>query len=424
MISSPRKIAFDVLQDVHINKSYANLSLKGKLKNQKPIDASFVTRIVFGVLQNKLYIDYYIKKYTNGKKIKPKIMDILRIGVYQILFMDKVPDRSAVDESVKITKQLKLQSLAPFVNGVLRNISRDKENLEHINADSKAEYLSIKYSHPLWLVEKLMSEFSDIEPILKANNENAPIICRVNTLKTNTEDILKKLENATKCDENAVVLTKTGDITELEVFKTGEIYVQDLASQFAIKVLEPKPNSIMIDCCSAPGGKSFLSAQYMENKGEIYSFDIHSHKLELIEKTADRLGINIIKTKEKDASIYDENLEQKADFVLCDVPCSGLGIIRRKPEIRYKEDISSLPEIQSKILENCSKYVKKGGVLVYSTCTIISDENQNIVENFLKNNAEFALEDFVLDGKTQNMVTLLPHINNSDGFFIAKLRRV
>ncbi|MFI3227045.1 MAG: 16S rRNA (cytosine(967)-C(5))-methyltransferase RsmB [Clostridia bacterium] len=429
MTNSPRKIAFDILQDVHINKSYANLSLKDRLKNQKPLDASFITRIVFGVLQNEIYIDYYIKKYTKGKRIKPKIMEILRIGVYQILFMDKVPDNAAVDECVKITKQLKLQSLSGFVNGVLRSISREKDNLPQISASTKAEYLSVKYSHPLWLVEKFMSEFSkeDVEQILIANNQNAPIVCRVNTVKTTVNDVIKKLENieVTVCEtpENSLILSKTGDIEQLQAFQDGDIYVQDFASQYAVSVLSPTEGSTLIDCCSAPGGKSFLSAQYMQNKGEIFSFDIHPHKLEIIEKTASRLGLDIIKTGVQDASVFDVKLEKTADFVLCDAPCSGLGIIRRKPEIRYKEDISELPQIQLDILSNVSRYVKNGGTLVYSTCTIISDENTQVVEKFLENNEDFYLEDFTIQGKSQSMLTLLPHIHNTDGFFIAKLRR-
>lgn len=421
-----RKIAFDILLDVHKNNSYANLALKDKLKNQKPIDAGFITRIVYGVLQNQIYIDYYIKKYAKNSRIKPQILVILRMGVYQILFMDKVPDSASVDESVKLVKKLKMSQLSGFVNGVLRSISREKDNLPQISASTKAEYLSVKYSHPLWLVEKILSEYSkeDTLEILNANNEKAPIVCRINTIKTDEKSIDFSNVSYEFCDDNAVILDKTGDIENLDIFKNGEIYVQDFASQYAIKALNPTKGSKLIDCCSAPGGKSFLSAQYMENKGEILSFDIHEHKIKLIEKTADRLGIDIIKASVFDASVFNEKLEKYADFVLCDAPCSGLGIIRRKPEIRYKEDISQLPSIQLSILENVSRYVKNGGTLVYSTCTIISDENQQVVENFLSKNDEFYLEEFELFGNEKHkMITLLPHIHGTDGFFIAKLRR-
>lgn len=425
MTKSPRLIAFEVLYDVHSNKTYANLALKNQLKGSSSLDASFVTRIVYGVLQNQLLIDYYIKSFTTGKRIKPKVLVILRMGVYQILFMDKIPDSATVNESVLLMKTINLSEISGFVNGVLRSISREKDDLPEVVAPTRASWLSIMYSHPLWLVEKFISEFGTktAEKIIKSNNQKADIICRINTLKTTENEIDLSAVEFENVGENIVRISNTGDIESLDIFKNGEIYVQDYASQYSIMALEPKPDCTLIDCCSAPGGKSFLSAQYMENKGEILAFDIHEHKMEIIDKSAQRLGIDIVKTDILDATKFNPELEKTADFLICDVPCSGLGIIRRKPEIRFKEDISSLPDIQFEILQNVSRYLKSGGAMIYSTCTIISDENKSVVERFLSENADFYLEDFSLPFGTQNMITLLPHLHKTDGFFIAKLRR-
>ncbi len=428
MTKTTRHIAFDILFDVHKNKSYANLTMKEKLSGINAQDAAFITNIVYGVLKNQILIDYYIDFYTKGKKVKPNIREILRISIYQMLFMDKVPSSAAINESVNLTKKLKMQGLSGFVNGVLRNFSRNIETLPEITGDFKQK-MSIKYSHPLFLVNKLLENYSkeETEQILISNNEKAEIVCRINTLKTDFSGISKKISDVqfekSEIDENILVLSKTGDLTRLDVFKNGEIYVQDFASQLAIKALNPTPDSTLIDVCSAPGGKSFLSAILMENKGEIHSFDIHKHKIELISKTAEKMDISIIKPSVFDANNAKKELLGKADFVICDVPCSGLGIIRRKPEIRFKEDISSLPEIQLNILKSASKYVKSGGFLIYSTCTIIKDENEDVIMKFLAENNDFELEEFEILGKKQSFITLLPHKNNTDGFFISKIKR-
>lgn len=423
-----RHVAFDILFDVHKNNAYANLSLKEKLKQFDNKDAAFITNIVYGVLQNQILIDFYIDFYTKGKKVKPNIKEILRIGIYQILFMDKVPDNAAVNECVNLTKKLKMMGLTGFVNGVLRNFARNKDNLPEIKG-SKEQILSVKHSHPLWLVKKLLAEFDyeDVVQILIENNKKADIVCRVNTIKTDLEQLMPKLDGITAIKseklENTIILSKTGDISKIESFKNGEIYVQDFASQLAINVLNPKENSVLVDVCSAPGGKSFLSAMYMKNKGEIHSFDIYEHKTKLIEDVAQKMGISIINTDVFDANCCKEGLIGKAEFVICDVPCSGLGIIRRKPEIRYKEDIASLPKIQLNILKSASKYLKSGGSLLYSTCTIIKDENENVLFEFLKQNAEFELEEFEILGQKTSHITLLPHKHGTDGFFISKIRR-
>lgn len=427
MTKTARHIAFDILLDVYKNQAYANLSLKEKLSGVDKMEASLATNIVYGVLQNELLIEFYIKEFTKGKRVKPNVKTILKIGIYQILFMDRIPDTAAVNESVKLVKKLKLDGLSGFVNAVLRNIVRNKDDLPEIKG-TKSEVLSIKYSHPKWLVEKLLSEFGDeTEQILASNNEKAPIVCRINTLKSSFDEIEPTLSEI-ECEssdiiENAMIISKTGDISALEAFKKGEIYVQDLASQLAVKVLNPKENSVLVDVCSAPGGKSFLSAQYMKNTGKIHSFDIYEHKIKLVEDVAKKMGIDIISTKVYDALETCEELSGKADFVICDVPCSGFGIIRRKPEIRFKENIEKLPEMSYNILCSASRYLKSGGELLFSTCTIIKDENESVLNRFLNENQDYEPVEFELFEKKQTHITLLPHKHGTDGFFISKIRR-
>ena len=424
-MTNPRLKAYEILEDIEKKGAFSNLALKNNLGDLKPVDKAFVTKIVYGVLQNKILIDYYLKAFTNGKRIKPKVRNVLRVSVYQILFMDKVPDNAAVNEGVDLSKKVGLSALSGFVNGVLRTISREKLSLPAINSKTQTEFLSIKYSHPEKLVETFIKEFGivETEKILHSNNTSPDLIFRVNTLKTTTENIINEIENAEIIENDAIKIVKVQNLDRIENIQNGEIYVQDLASQKAIEVLNPLENETLIDVCSAPGGKSFLAAIKMKNKGGILSFDIFEHKTDLIDKGAEKLGIDIIKTAISDATVFNEELSEIADKVICDVPCSGFGIIRRKPEIRYKEDVSSLPKIQLDILKNASKYLKKGGTLLYTTCTIFKDENSNVVNAFLSKNEDFYLEEFELFGEKQAMITLLPHKYNTDGFFIAKIRR-
>lgn len=438
-----RDLAFKVLLSVEKEKSYSALVLNNSIKENKlkGVDASFLSALVYGVLERKLTLDYIIKQYSKIplRKIEIETKIILRLGILQLLFMDKIPESAAVNESVNLAKRRRLQKSSGFINGILRNITRAE--IKYTLPDKSKDfvyYLSIKYSCPREIVELWIDSYGreNTEEILKSAFGRANLTARVNTLKISADKLIEELKNEgvkaekSPLDSNALVLKNTGSIERLKAFKAGKLYIQDLASQLCVKALNPKRGDIMLDICSAPGGKSFTSAQYMNNSGKIFSFDIYEHKLKLIEKTAERLGITCIITDIRDA-VNDNRKIPLADKVLCDVPCSGLGIMNRKPEIRYKEDIinSDLPEIQYKILCNSSKFVAVGGTLIYSTCTLNPMENNKNAERFLNENSDFEPLKLELNAKRlieepENMITLFPHINKTDGFFISAFRRV
>ncbi len=398
-------------------------------------DAALATVITNGVLQNMIYIDFCISKFSDIRvnKISPGILDVLRISVYQILFLDRVPDSAVVNDAVSRAKRSNARA-AGFVNAILRKISASKSEMPQIDG-GKEDVLSVKYSHPLWLVHMLSDIYGikETEKILSENNKSAKITARVNVLKTDTKELLDALrEEGVSADngaiENAVVMESTGAIERLSAFKNGLFHVQDTASQIAAEAVCARPGMRILDVCAAPGGKTFLISESMNNSGDVVSCDIHEHKLQLIEDGAKRLGLRNIKTKLCDASVFNCDFESAFDAVLADVPCSGLGIIRKKPDIRYKdaEDIKALPNVQKSILRNVSRYVKRGGTLVYSTCTILPAENSDIVADFLRTNDEF--EEITLKTEIPNIKnefgnTFLPHISGTDGFYICRLRR-
>ena len=438
-----RNLAFKVLISVEQNGAYSAIALNNSIKENKlsPLDASFMSSLVYGVLERKLLLDHIIKQYSKIplKKIELKTKIILRLGILQLLFMDKIPESAAVNESVKLAKKNKLQKSAGFINGILRNITRAeiKYTLPDKNKD-KANYLSINYSCPRDIVELWIKSYGDsiTETVLKSLSGRPELTARVNTLKTTPEKLIEELKSEgveaerSELEANALMLKNTGSVEKLKAFKDGKLYIQDLSSQLCVKALDPQPRDIMLDVCSAPGGKSLTSAQYMNNRGKIYAFDIYEHKLKLINKSAERLGITCIITDVRNAS-EDKRELPLADRVLCDVPCSGLGIMNRKPEIRYKENIldSSLPKLQYTILCNSSKFVAVGGTLIYSTCTLNPAENNENAERFLEEHPDFQPVKIDLDVKRavdepENMLTLFPEINPSDGFFIAAFRRV
>ncbi len=444
-IVNPRKLAINILVDIEENKAFSNISLNKHIDTEKVsmLDRRLITQLVYGVLENKLYLDYIIKDFSKTKfdKINIYILNILRLGIYQILFLDRIPDSAAVNESVKLTKKVNYR-LSGFVNGILRNITRTKKDIDLSKLMSKpTEYLSIKYSHPKWLVEKWINDFGEefTEDLLKSNNSVPSLSIRTNTLKINREDLLRVLEDenvicsmGNYAPEAIIIKSSDKDLNNIDSFSNGLFQVQDESSMIVGHALNPKPNDFIIDICSAPGGKSTHLAQLMRNKGKILSRDIHSHKLNLIKENANRLGINIINLEQYDALELDQDLIGTADKVLVDAPCSGFGIIRRKPEIRYfkeKKDINNLQEIQTQILTNSSKYLKKNGELVYSTCTIQNEENINVIDNFLENNSDFIMLDikdslpFAMDNEEKHL-QLYPHINKTDGFFICKLKRI
>ena len=399
-------------------------------------DAALAAKLCYGVLQNRNKLDFYLKQLLTGrlKDLHPVVHDILYLGLYQIYELDKVPDNAAVNESVDLAKKYcKKQRFAPgLVNGVLRNAVNTKGTLK------EPASLEDRYSHP-WELIKLLREYvgkDRIEMMLHANNQAPQTVIQVNTLKTTTEALQKRLEkeqvNALPHNwmPDCLVLGSTGDLEKLKAFQEGLFYVQDPAAKLSVLCARlPQENIRILDCCAAPGGKSFAAAMATAGKGRVTSCDIHEHKVPLIQKGAARLGIANITARQQDASENVADWNDSFDVVIADVPCSGYGIIRKKPEIRYKNpaDMADLPELQLAILKNQARYVKKGGLLMYSTCTLVRAENEGIVECFLKDNEDFYLEPLSLPAvfpkNESGMLALVPGEYDTDGFFIARMRR-
>ncbi len=438
-----RRYALDILIDVDKNNAYSNLSMNKHLKDVKlePVDRRFITEIVYGVIENKIYLDYMIRLLSKIKinKLNIVVINILRIGLYQIIFLDKIPTFAAVNECVQLAKKYDFRS-SGFVNGVLRNYTRSKDSIKIPDfEDSPILHLSIKYSHPNWLIEKWINEFgmNDTIGLLKANNETPPLTVRTNTLLISKEELKEELSKEKieahdgKYMNEAINLSNVDRINDLVTYKRGYFQIQDESSMLVAHVVDPKPGDKILDVCAAPGGKSTHMAQLMENNGYILARDIHQHKLKLINDNAERLGISIVDTQCFDAKELDTNLVEKFDKVLVDAPCSGLGIIRRKPELKYTkkpDNIEDITELQLIILTNSSQYVKKGGYLIYSTCTITEEENSGIIERFTRCNSDFEVvnvSEYFPDkfNESDPYIKIFPHIHRIDGFFISKLRK-
>lgn len=436
-MKTPRQTAFDILMRVERDKAFSNKALDNALKKLEYSrqDSVFVSAIVYGVLERKITLDYQISRFLTRpiKRLKPDVLTILRMGVYQLWYMDKVPDSACVNESVKLAKSNRCEYSSGLINAILRKAA--KTDVIYPDKTDFFEYISVKYSVEKWIAKLFVDSYGEENAvaILEDSFGRAPIYIRVNTLKI-TKSELKELlldqgieaEEADVVD-NALLIKNFDSIYKNDLYQKGYFHVQDLASQLCCMALSAEKGETVIDMCSAPGGKSFTSAEFMENEGEIRSYDLYDHKIELIKSGAERLGIEIINANVRDSSVPDIS-EKKADRVLCDAPCSGLGTIRRKPEIRYKnfEEISSLPDIQLKILKNAAEYVKIKGILLYSTCTLNRDENEKVVEKFLSDNPAFEVVPCLehLDCYRYNdMVTLMSHRNSTDGFFICKMIR-
>ena len=432
-MSNPRQIALEALMKTIRDSAYSNLTLDAVLSKSDldTRDRSFVSNLFYGVIERQLTIDYQLSLYLSKplKKLKPEVLSILRLGAYQILFMDKVPDSAAVNESIKLSKKNGASFASGLINAVLRKVSSMGIVLpENKNKD---EYYSIKYSCPLWLVKKWISEYGaeDTASFLEASLGSAETYIRVNNTKITDDELIallqeENVDSVKTYNKNTLRINLKGqDIEKLESFRMGYYHVQDMASQLCAKALGAQENDIVFDLCSAPGGKAYTVAETMNDKGKVLCFDIYENRVNLIKNGAKRLGLSSIEGRVGDASEYNASLGL-ADKVLCDVPCSGLGIIRRKPEIKYKseEELSDLPLIQYSIVDNASKYVRNGGRLLYSTCTLSKAENEDIVAKFLQNHKEFKPA-ILFDDDNCTSITLMPHKNESDGFFIACFER-
>ena len=442
-MQNPRYLVYKALYKIETQNAYSNLTLDSVLKNSDldSRNAAFASSLFYGVLEKKLSLDYIISKFSSIrlKKIETKTLIILRMGVFQMVFMDKIPDSAAVNEAVKICKKEKLYQSSGFVNGVLRSVSRVEERFPLPQQSDVVKYLSIKYSCPENIVKLWIDDYSIeiAEGILKSLSGRPPIFARVNTLKLSSEQLIEQLASesveakAANFPEAAVEIKYSGSLSELECFIKGLLHIQDLSSQICCEILSPKKGDVVSDVCSAPGGKAFNIAERLGGSGMVNCYDVHEHKLKLIKSGAKRLGIVNLSVKQRDA-LSDEPLEM-SDKILCDVPCSGLGILRRKPEIRYKDDlgIDSLPDIQYRILENSAKYLVSGGVLIYSTCTLHRAENGDVVNKFLESyKDEYEPLPIVLPRgisrtieEPENQLTLFPQTNSTDGFFISAIKK-
>lgn len=422
-MSDPRKTAVNVLLKIEKEGAYSNITLNETLKLGEftKNDKALVSALVYGVLDRKITLDFVLSKFIKMplKKTAPFTLCVLRVALYQIMYMDKIPHSAAVNEAVKIIKKSREGRNSGFVNGVLRSVLREGAVLPKGNSK---ESLSIKYSCPLWIIESFIKDYGEenTKYLLEHSLKTPPVTARINTIKTDKNSLCEELsENGIEFSdglcENSLIFKSGIDISGNEAYKKGEFYIQDSASQKAVSVLAPKKGDRVLDMCAAPGGKSFTMAQLMENCGEIIAGDLYEHRVGLIEKSAARLGVDIIKTRVLDASVYHKDLGL-FDCVLCDVPCSGLGVLRRKPEIKYNktEDFSELEALQYSILCNAVKYLKKDGRILYSTCTLRKNENENIVNRFLGEHKEF--------GRV-NEETFMPHTHGTDGFYCALLQK-
>ena len=438
-MGSAREAAMLTLAACERQGAWSDGYLKRTLREQDldKRDAALAARLCYGVLQNKLLLDWHLARFCRSKltSLDVKVLCNLRIAAYQLLFLDKVPPSAAVNEAVELTKRhCRNPRAAGMVTGILRAMLRE-EQMPELDDHDKVKYLSLKYSHPVWLVEEFLAILGPegAEALLAEDNCQPPTTIQHNPVKCSVEDLQCSLERD-GADllphpwlPGCWLLTGGGNLEALHAFRGGWFYVQDAAARLAVAAAGVTPGSRVLDCCAAPGGKSFAAAIDMENRGEIVSCDIHSHKIRLLEAGRDRLGLSVISPCLQSGLERKEDWIDQFDTVIADVPCSGLGIIRKKPDIRYKDPkaLGGLPKVQRAILDNNSRYVRPGGVLLYSTCTLLRRENEDVVEAFLAENPQFEPEPFQLPqfGEQPGWFTFWPHIHGTDGFFVAKLRR-
>ncbi|MDR2559546.1 MAG: 16S rRNA (cytosine(967)-C(5))-methyltransferase RsmB [Oscillospiraceae bacterium] len=433
-MTQSRKTVLELLCRMEQSGAYSNIILDNTFSrdNLTPRDKSFAAALFYGVLERKMTLDYLIREYSEMEfdTISSETVQILRMGFYQLLFMGGVPENAAVNESANLADQ----SAKGFVNAILRSFIRDGKAIDTKNLEGEAK-LSINYSCPKWLIKKWTAAFGEgtALELLKGTFGRPPVYLRVNTLKFQADDVIAALKKE-KFDvkknlylDDCLELERVNSSIELsDAYRKGMFHVQDISSQLCCKLARPGFNQTVIDICAAPGGKSFTMAQMMNNRGTLISCDLYGGKLSLIENGAKRLGLDIIRAVENDAAVFNPEFPQ-ADVVLCDVPCSGLGVIRRKPEIKYKpmKALETLPETQRRILSAAAHYVKANGTLVYSTCTLNPDENEAVADNFQNNHPEFSpyIMPIGMGFPDTSRYNLFPHVTGGDGFFVAVFRR-
>ncbi|WP_409227429.1 16S rRNA (cytosine(967)-C(5))-methyltransferase RsmB [Gudongella sp. SC589] len=439
---SVRDAAIRVLSEIENEGKFSNKILQEYSESDlSKEDLRLLRELVYGVVENRMYIDRIIKSASNVKmkKIHPMILQILRIGVYQIGFMDRIPAHASINESVKLAKKYGHKGTIGYVNGVLRRVERESEKYFTNDEPVTVEELAIRYSHPVYLV-KLWNDQYGLEftkDLLKANNSRPLLSIRVNTLKVERKELIDRLSKYNlelmrgELSEDCIKVANPENITETKEFKDGLFTIQDESSMMVAETACPKENDLVLDVCSAPGGKATHIAQRMNNTGRIIARDLYTQKIDLVMENATRLGVDIIDGEVYDASMFDESLRDLIDICIVDAPCSGFGLLRRKPDIKFNrkpEDVDVLIKLQSDILDKSAGYVKSGGKLIYSTCTLNMEENLNQIKRFLDRNSSFKLEpiefpggNMLSDTQKQGYIELYPHRHGTDGFFIASM---
>ncbi|MFZ7132048.1 MAG: 16S rRNA (cytosine(967)-C(5))-methyltransferase RsmB [Eubacteriales bacterium] len=440
-IDYPREVTIKILYEINHEGAYINIALHQFLENKKlsELDKSFVHQLVYGTIKNINYIDWMIAKYSKIKlkKISPWIKEILRIAIFQIFFLQRVPDFAAVDESVQLSKKYSRGKSEKFVNAVLRNVLRDKESIEKQCFNSN-ELLTIKYSCPQWLVQYLMGQYSyeKVRLFLEKSMETAPVTIRLNTLKCTKEQLKSRLhqegiqyQDGKLCSE-ALRISDFSDITGYSAYQEGLFTIQDEAAIMVVDILHPEPGDNILDMCSAPGGKTTHIGEKLKGQPGLVSRDIYDHKIKLIQNNCDRLGLFSIQMEMKNGLVFYEEDKEKYDKILLDAPCSGLGILRRKPDIKIKlkkDHIEDMIKIQKKLIKNAYAYLKTNGILVYSTCTINMKENEEIIEYLLSQYPQAKVIPPAMDDKNliykDKYIQTFPDTGGADGFFICKIQK-
>lgn len=418
-----REMAVDAVAKILKENAYSNITINDYLNysNFNYEDRKLFTNLVYGTVENKIYIDFLLKPFLKGKQIKPWVKDVLRLSIYQLEFLS-IPPYAVINEAVEMTKKKDFM-VSKLVNGVLRNYLRtEKISLESL---SRKEQLSIRYSYPLWMVDLLESQYGldMVEQMMIASSKVLPTSIRINPIKTTKDEVKQKLDHL-QIDYKDSTIVQNGlsvnyPVQILDIFLSGAITIQDFASQMVAEAMRPTEHDVILDACSAPGGKSAHLSHLTNNNATIYACDIHPHKIEIMEKGFKRLGCDQIKLIEKDARELNEVFEPKYfDKILIDAPCSGLGVLSHKSEIKYtmtQEKIKNIKQLQKELLESLKELVREGGSIYYSTCTINQEENQKQTEQFLKQNQNFE--------KVMEKVILPIGDEPIDGFYICQLRR-
>lgn len=422
-----REIILKALYNIEEKGEYFTHALSSSIALCEERDRSFVTEVIYGVIKNKTALDYIIMQFSSVKmkKMTPWVRNILRMGTFQMYYMDKIPHSAACNESVKLSKKYAHTAAGRFINGVLRNISRNIDNIRFPSAEEPVKYLSTFYSYPEWMTEKLLDQygFDDCESFMSESNKSHGVTLRVNPLLSNPEKVTAALESegvhAEVLKNSPALLTVSGkiNINNLKSYKNGLFSLQNFSSYKAVEALDPKCGEFIIDICAAPGGKSCAAAEKMQNIGKVLSFDIYDHKVKLIESSAKRLGIDIIEAKVHNGCEVLSDYIGRADRVLLDAPCSGLGVIHKKPDIKWnrrESDISELTKVQSQLIDTACQYVREGGILLYCTCTVLKEENQDITSAFLSSHDGF---------EKISEKQILTDSGGESGFYICKMKR-